>query len=103
MLLQYLRNERYRFKVYVAVRVTEISEMTTASRWYHIGNELNGSKIEDLDENNEIKTKCFANKICKVEPFTEFGVYSSWKRLCHILSYVKRFIKKTEERKVISY
>ena len=63
---------------------------------------LKGIKIEDLDENNEeIKTKCFANKICKVEPFIKFGIYSSWKRLCHILSYVKKFIK-TAEQKVTS-
>ena len=42
----------------------------------------------------QIKTKCcFTNKICKVEPFIKFGIYSSWKRLCHILSYVKRFLK----------
>ena len=56
---------------------------------------LKVSKIEDLDENNEeIKTKCcFTNKICKIEPFMKFGIYSSSKRLCHILNYVKRFIK----------
>ena len=33
------------------------------------------------------------NKIWKAEPFIKFGIYSSWNRLCHILSYVKRFIK----------
>ena len=30
LVLQYLRNERHRFKVYVANSVTEILEMTTA-------------------------------------------------------------------------
>ena len=119
LVLQYLRNQRHRFKVYVANRVTEILEMTTASQWHHIeskenpadicnrgvatvyelSNEigslkswykgpnflwsnnkvetkLKGSKIEDLDENNdEIKTKCcFTNTICKVEPFIKFGI-----------------------------
>ena len=39
--LQYLRNERHRFKVYVANGVTEILEMTTASQWHHIGSEGN--------------------------------------------------------------
>ena len=136
--LQYLRNDRHRFEVFVTNRVTQILELKTASHWHHIGSEenladiysrgvatvhelsneigssksryngpnflwsnskveakLKGSKIEDLDENNEeIKTKfCFTNKICKVEPFIKFGIYSSWKKLCHILSYVKRFIK----------
>ena len=137
LVLQYLRNQRHRFKVCVPNRVMDILEMTTASQWHHIGSKQNpdicsrrvaivhelsnetgslkswykgpnflwsnskveaklkGSKIEDLDENNEeIKTKCcFTNKICKVEPFIKFGIYSSWKRLCHILSYVKRFMK----------
>ena len=119
LVLQYLRNERHCFKVYVANIVTEILEMTTASQWYHkeskenladicnrgvatvhkLSNEigslkswykgpnflwsnskveakLKGSKIEDLDENNdEIKTKCcFTNTICKVEPFIKFGI-----------------------------
>ena len=119
LVLQYLRNQRHRFKVYVANRVTEILEMTTASQWHHIeskenpvdicsrgvatvyelSNEigslkswykgpnflwsnskvetkLKGSKIEDLDENNdEIKTKCcFTNTICKVESFIKFGI-----------------------------
>ena len=45
LLLQYLRNERHRFKVYVAIRVTEILEMTTASRWHQIGNEENPADI----------------------------------------------------------
>ena len=66
---------------------------------------LKGSKIEDPDESNkEIQTKCcFTNKICKVEPFIKFGMYSSWKRSCHILSYVKRFIKnfRTERSKLV--
>ena len=65
---------------------------------------LKGSKTEDVDENNEeIKTKCFTSKICKVEPFIKFRIYSSWKRFCHILSYVKIFIKncKTELKKLV--
>ena len=36
LVLEYLRNQRHRFKVYVANRVTKISEMTTASQWHHI-------------------------------------------------------------------
>ena len=144
LVLQYLRSERHRFKVYVANRVTELLEITTASHWHHIGGEENpadicsrgvvtaheisnetgsskswykgsnflwsnskvevkikGSKIEDMEESKEeIKAKCCsANKICKVEPFIKFGIYSSWKRLCHILSYVKRFIKKLHDKR----
>ena len=86
--------------------VHELSNETGSSKsWYKWPNflwsnskveaKIKGSKVKDLDENSEeIKTKfCFTNKICKVEPFIKFGIYSSWKRLCHILSYVTRFIK----------
>ena len=96
--------------------VHELSTETGSSKsWYKGSNflwsnskveaKLKGSKIEDMDENNEeIKTKCcFTSKICRVEPFIKFGIYSSWKRLCHILSYVKRFMKncRTEGNKLV--
>ena len=45
LVLQYLRNERHRFKVYVANSVTEILEMTTAFQWHHIGSEENPADI----------------------------------------------------------
>ena len=90
----------------------ELSNETGSSKsWYKEPNflwsnskveaKIKGSKIEDLKESKEeIKTiNCSANKICKVEPFIKFGIYSSWKRLCSILSYVKRFIKKLHERR----
>ena len=69
------------------------NEISSLKSWYKGSNflwsnskveaKLKGSKIEDLDENNEeIETKCcFTNKIRKVEPFIKFGIYSSWKRL----------------------
>ena len=80
------------------------NEIGSSKGWYKRPNflwsnskieaKLTGSKFEALDENNEeIKTKCcFTNKICKLEAFIKFGIYSSWKRLYYILSYVKRFI-----------
>ena len=144
--LQYVRDERHCFIVYLANRVMEVLEMTTAPQWNYTGNEENSadicsrrvatvhdlsndigsskcwykrwnflwsnskveaklkeSKVEDLNENHkEIKTKCcFINNICNVKFFIQFRIYSSWKRLCHILIYVKRFIKnyKTEGNK----
>ena len=39
LVMQYLRNERHYFKVYVANRVTEILEMKTASQWHQAGSE----------------------------------------------------------------
>ena len=45
LVLQYLRNQRHCFKVYVANRVTEILEMTTASQWYHIESKENPADI----------------------------------------------------------
>ena len=45
LVLQYLRNKRHRFKVYVENSVTEILDMTTASQWHHIGSEENLSEI----------------------------------------------------------
>ena len=37
LVLQYLINQRHRFKVYVTNRVTEILKMTTPSQWHQIG------------------------------------------------------------------
>ena len=45
LVLQYLTNERHRFKVYVANTVTEKLEMTTASQWHHTGSEVNPADI----------------------------------------------------------
>ena len=45
LVLQYLRNKRHRFKVYVANRITEISEMMTTSQWNHIESEENPADI----------------------------------------------------------
>ena len=41
LVLQYLRNERHRFRVYVANINMEILEMMTASQWHHIGSKEN--------------------------------------------------------------
>ena len=96
--------------------VDELSnEIGSSKNWYKGPNllwsnrkeeaKLKESKIEDLDGNREeIKAKCcFNNNICKVEPFIKFRIYSSWKWLCHILSYVKRFTKncRTEGNKLV--
>ena len=95
-----------------AATVHELSNETGPSKsWYKgpnflwsnskVEGTLKRSKIEDLDENNEeIKRKCcFTNNICKVKPFIKFGIHSSSKRLCPILSYVKRFIKKLQNKR----
>ena len=42
--LQYLRNQRHHFKVYVANRVTEILEMMTASQFHNIRSKENSIK-----------------------------------------------------------
>ena len=45
LVLQYLKNQRHRFKVYVANGVTEILEITSASQWHHRGSKENPAGI----------------------------------------------------------
>lgn len=65
------------------------NEIGSSKSWYKRPNflwsnskieaKLIGSKFEALDENNEeIKAKCcFTNKICELEAFIKFRIYSS--------------------------
>ena len=66
LVLQYLRNKRHRFKVYVENSVTEILDMMTAPQWHHIGSEENLSDI------------C-SRRIAKVHELSnEIGSLNSW-------------------------
>ena len=59
-----------------------------------------GNEIPDLpDTNEEIKRKCcFINKIEKEEPVIKFEDFSSWKRLCRVVSYIRRFSQNCKEK-----
>lgn len=64
LVLQYIKNETHRFKVYVANRVTEIKNITNVNQWNHIEGEKNPADIcsrgvkslEDL-ATNKVKGK----------------------------------------------